>query len=114
MSGGTWEYVMENYNDIVADSGFISMPESKYYNKYTSNDPMTACNGSECLSHSLSEASGWYGDYHNMVSEQYPWLVRGGYFGNDIGAGVFSFSRAVVLGAPGSNLSFRLVLSPSL
>ncbi|HIT37189.1 MAG TPA: hypothetical protein IAB59_01750, partial [Candidatus Onthousia faecipullorum] len=80
MSGGAWEYVMGNYNDISASSGF-SEPltlESKYYDKYTSNDVSLACNGSECLSHGLSETAGWYNDYRNMVSEEYPWLLRGG------------------------------------
>ena len=80
MSGGAWEYVMGNYNDMVASSGFVTMPESKYYNKYTSNDVYKACNGGECLSHGLSETSGWYNDARTMVSEEYPWLLRGGGF----------------------------------
>ena len=80
MSGGAWEYVMGNYNDVSGNSGF-SNPltiDSKYYNKYTNNDVRVACNGSECLSHSLSETGGWYNDYQNMVTETHPWLVRGG------------------------------------
>ena len=114
MSGGAWEYVMGNYNDISGDSGF-SDPltlDSKYYNKYTSDNTSLACNGSNCLSHGLSETSGWYSDYHNMVSTEYTWLVRGGHCtsgGN--GAGVFYFS--VSPGDVGSNGSFRLVMSPS-
>ena len=66
MSGGAWEYVMGNYNDIIASSGFIEMPESKYYDKYTTDNILTACNGKECLSHGLSETKGWYNDYDNM------------------------------------------------
>ena len=60
MSGGAWEYVMANYNDIASASGF-SEPltlDSKYYNKYTNDNVALACNGSECLSHGLSETSG--------------------------------------------------------
>ena len=52
MSGGAWEYVMGNYNDVVGNSGF-SEPltlESKYYNKYTSNIVSEACNGGVCYS----------------------------------------------------------------
>ena len=82
MSGGAWEYVMANYNNMAANSGF-SEPltlDSKYYNLYTTGDPSTACNGEECKGHGLSETSGWYSDYHNMVNETYPWLVRGGCF----------------------------------
>ena len=43
---------MEEGNDMAASSGF-SDPltlDSKYYNKYTNNDPSLACNGNECLS----------------------------------------------------------------
>ena len=53
MSGGAWEYVMGNYNDTIGSSGFSSMPESKYYDKYTSDNVRQACNGEECLSHAL-------------------------------------------------------------
>ena len=111
MSGGAWEYVMANYNDMVASSGFETMPEAKNYNKYTSSDPMLACNGSECISHGLSETSGWYSDYRSMVNEQYPWLLRGGGYDSNINAGVFNFyvgSGNIYTGG-----SFRLVMSPS-
>ena len=113
MSGGAWEYVMGNYNDMVASSGFESMPEAKYYNKYTSNNPSTACNGSECLSHGLSETSGWYNDARTMVSEEYPWLLRGGGYDNTTHAGVFFFNATMYLGGSYSGSSFRLVMSPS-
>ncbi|HIT38065.1 MAG TPA: hypothetical protein IAB59_06290, partial [Candidatus Onthousia faecipullorum] len=115
MSGGAWEYVMGNYNDIAASSGF-SEPltlESKYYDKYTSNNVALACNGSECLSHGLSETAGWYNDYRTMVSEEHPWLLRGGLFNGSTGAGVFGFNFWT-LGSADSYYSFRLVMSPSL
>ena len=115
MSGGAWEYVMGNYNDAVGNSGF-SEPltlESKYYNKYTSNIASEACNGGVCYSHALSETAGWYSDYQTMVSEQYPWMLRGGYYNNDASAGVFYFYYAVLAGDANSNYSFRLVMSPS-
>ena len=38
MSGGAWEYVMGNYNDTIKNAGFSSMPEAKYYDKYTGTD----------------------------------------------------------------------------
>ena len=114
MSGGAWEYVMGNYNDIAASSGF-SEPltlESKYYDKYTSNNVALACNGSECLSHGLSETAGWYNDYRNMVSEEYPWLLRGGGYSDWSGSGVFAFGpSAAAVGGPHSGSSFRLVMS---
>ena len=115
MSGGAWEYVMANYNNIAASSGF-SEPltlDSKYYNLYTNDNVSTACNGEECIGHGLSETSGWYSDYHNMVNETYPWLLRGGGCGNGSGAGVFYFNFANLAGGAYTNGSFRLVMSPS-
>ena len=38
MSGGAYEYVMGNYNDTISNAGFSSMPEAKYYDKYTGTD----------------------------------------------------------------------------
>ena len=113
MSGGAWEYVMANYNDMAANSGF-SDPltlDSKYYDKYTSNNVSIACNGSECLSHGLSETRGWYNDAQTMVSEEYPWLLRGGGYLNYVSNGVFFFDRALELGSVGNFISFRLVMS---
>ena len=113
MSGGSWEYVMGNYNDTVGSSVF-SDPltlDVKYYNKYTSNVASTACNGEECKGHGLSETSGWYSDYHNMVNETYPWLLRGGHCNDGSGAGVFVVG--IFNGGGNNGYSFRLVMSPS-
>ncbi len=109
MSGGAWEYVMGNYNDIIASSGFIEMPESKYYDKYTTDNILTACNGKECLSHGLSETKGWYNDYDNMINNIYPWLLRGGGY-NDFGAGIFYFDAPVHIGNANNGISFRFVI----
>ena len=110
MSGGSWEYVMSNYNNVGDGSGFTSMPESKYYDKYTSNDVLTACDGNECLSHSLNETIGWYNDRFNMASETYPWLLLGGNYGQSVDTfGIFSTT------SNGGNVvdfnSFRLVIT---
>ncbi len=112
MSGGAVEFVMGNYNDLIGYSGF-SNPltiDSKYYNKYTSNDVGIACNGRECLSHSLSETVGWYNDYHSMVTEMAPWLIRGGGNSNSDDAGVFYFALNEGDASYGA-FSFRLVMS---
>ena len=109
MSGGAWEYVMANYNDVVGNSGFTSMPESKYYDKYTSDNILIACNGKECLSHSLSEANEWYSDYHNMINDIRSWLICGGRYANDIGTGVFAYNNPT--GDSSWYTSFRLVIT---
>lgn len=114
MAGGSWEYVMVNYNDTLGSSGFSSMPNSKYYDKYTTDDANTACNGSACLSHALSETAGWYSDYQNMISSTYSWLVRGGdYAASGQYAGIFAFRRATANGGTSASHSFRLVATIS-
>ncbi len=112
MNGGSWEYVMGNYNDTVESSGFISMPDAKYYNKYTSTDGNTACNGIACISHGLSETSSWYSDSHTMATQEYSWLLRGsGYNASSFG-GIFHFTGV----SGGYNIydTFRLVISSSI
>ena len=106
MSGGAWEYVMGNYNDVIGNSGFITMPVSKYYDKYTSDNINNACNGSECLSHGLLETAEWYNVANNIVNDNNPWYSYGGYCG-DVGAGVFK--NAINLGNADPAFSFRLV-----
>ena len=109
MSGGAWEYVMGNYNDVVGNSGFVSMPESKYYDKYTSSDALIACSGNECISHGLSETSSWYVDYRTMITAEIPWMVRSGYYFGERVAGIFGFNRASTVGNSYAYGSFRLV-----
>ena len=91
MAGGAYEYVMGNYNNTIKSSGFTTLPDSKYYDKYTTTNSLTACNGGICYGHGLSEVSNWYGDYHNFVNDSTPWFVRGGRYYNDSSAGTFSF-----------------------
>ena len=131
MSGGAWEYMMGDYapggerhsgTNTIAHSGYTgllqdgtkitgkSFLEDKYYDFYTSSDPLTACKGKACISQALNETAGWYGDYTYMVTAQYPWSMRGGYLLDGTGAGIFYYSRASG-STNGSAVSFRLVLS---
>ena len=115
MSGGSWERVMGNYNDIIDGSGFTEMPDIKYYNKYTSNNLLTACNGNECLSHGLSEILGWYGDYQDIFTETQAWIARDGTGTDDSHAGIFAIGTGGAFNGGVNNAgSFRLVMSPSL
>ena len=117
MSGGAWEYVMGNYNNLVGESGFSSplTLDSKYYNKYASSNINTACNGEICLSHSLSETEGWYSDWHDMINSIYSWLVRGGGHASNPrnSAGIFSHNDTIYCGSNGMDASFRLVINIS-
>ena len=113
MSGGAWEYVMGNFNDTIAAGGFTSMPDLKYYDKYTSDNVSTACNGNECISHGLSETSNWYSDYPSVIDSTRPWLLRSGSSYNDFEAGIFLFDTWTSGGIASNGNSFRLVMSPS-
>ena len=120
MSGGAREYVMGYYsgasttwgatsNDNYA--GFSSKPVSKYFDDYTTTNPLTACNGGICYGHALSEASNWYNDAQYFVYDDFPWIKRGSYMeGEDIvDSGVFSFDFG--LGNGTSQNSFRSIIS---
>ncbi len=130
MSGGAWEYMMGNYapggrkysgHSSVYNSGYTGLLgdgnnyigkdwlEEKYYDFYTSSDPLTACKGKVCISQALNETAGWYEDYTSMEIEQYPWSVRGGHYSYSSLAGVFYYSFTG--GNSHKYLSFRLVLS---
>ena len=92
MAGGAYEYVMGNYNNTIKSSGFTTLPDSKYYDNYTTTNSLTACNGGICYGHGLSEVSNWYGDYAFFVYASGPWVLRGGYYIHGFDAGSFVFS----------------------
>ena len=97
---------------IAGESGF-SNPltiDSKYYNKYTSDNVSTACNGSECISHGLSETAGWYSDRVYMINATSSWLIKGGNYANNTLAGNFAF---ITWGFGGTDygVSFRLIMN---
>ncbi|HIS38371.1 MAG TPA: hypothetical protein IAB45_02555 [Candidatus Onthousia faecavium] len=77
MVGCSHEFMMGNYNDITINSGFSSMPDAKYYDKYTSDDTVTACNGGLCKSYYLSEIAHWYNDFYATVNSDIPWIICG-------------------------------------
>ena len=114
MSGGAWDWVMSNYNDLIGASGFEKLPKSKYYNKYISNDLSTACDGKECISYGLSETYFWYDDTTRLGNEEYPWTVRGGGFNDSVYAGVFHQDYNEIT-QDGTNpvVSFRIVMTTS-
>ena len=86
MSGGGWEYVMGLLADNIGNSGFSSLPNSKYYNNYTTTSY-------SYIGHALTETAGWYNDYDYFVGKYTPWFERGGNFSTSMNAGVFSFSH---------------------
>ena len=100
MSGGGYEYVMGVYSKTISNSGFSSLPDSKYYNNYI---------GSSYTGHALTETAGWYSDGAVFVDSSYPWFARGRSYGDGLDAGVFYFVRDN--GGSHSIYSSRFVIS---
>ena len=116
MSGGAWEYVMGNYNDTIGYAGFSSMPEAKYYDKYTgtnSESDFTKYHLGDATKETVKTKStggnAWYQDYSYAVYSSYPWMLRGGSSSNGTAAGVFRFYDNI--GNIGSGGSFRVAFS---
>jgi len=64
------------YRDEIYTSG-MNFPDEKYYDKYTTTNVPTACNGEICYGHALSETNGWYGNRLEFPVSDWPWIQRG-------------------------------------
>ena len=82
MSGGRYEYVMGVYNNAKSSSGFNSLPDSKYYNNYTTT---------EYQGHALYGTKGWYYDGNDVLDTSKSWYARGGGYNSGASAGVFNY-----------------------
>ncbi len=132
MSGGSVDRVMgaleegdtkkpmKSLSGFTDEEGEKQIPDAKYYDLYISNDlssndgnlAATACDGYVCYGHALSETLGWNSDSFSFLTSSSPWLSRGGAYGSQWNAGVFSFNRTN--GGWFYQLAFRLVLAPRL
>ncbi|MEG2322388.1 MAG: hypothetical protein RSB71_02750 [Bacilli bacterium] len=103
MSGGTYEYVMGNFNKTIGNSGFSGMPAAKYFDLYTIS---TSINGDAT---NAENTNGFYGDDANFTNVDKPWFMRGGnyaYFGI---AGIFAFYNYT--GEGYGNFGFRITFT---
>lgn len=100
MSGGAREHVMGYYGPASSIwgstsssnyAGFSSQLDSKYYDNYTTTNPLTACNSGICYGHGLSETGFWYNDTTRFISADNPWIWRGGLFSDYNAAGIFYY-----------------------
>ncbi len=101
-SGGIWDCVMGNLNNIVSQSGFSTstMPEAKYYNKYT---------GTLGIKGDATNADGTVDFYGDSSSNAGSWFYRGHGPINAIASGIFALTTNN--GAANSGRGSRLVLS---
>lgn len=108
MSGGAWEYVMGNYNNMIPSSGFETLPALKYYNKYTQNN--ISIKGDAI---NADGTAGFYNDA-NIFFDSAPnnyWLARGGKESSpEQNAGIFcTYSSPGILD---NSFSSRAVIKP--
>jgi len=88
MSGGSWEYVMGNYNKTTGSSGLtMANIESKYIDIYTGTTVAYSH-----LGDATGETAGWYGDHAYFVTSSGPWFHRGGDYSYGTIAGAFYFN----------------------
>ena len=114
LSGGAAEYVMSSLTSSILSSNDKSaftndtLPALKYYDGYDSVDVATACNNGKCLGENLLYTKNWYGDKLNFVTNETPWLVRGGTYKFGVDAGVFSVDSFD--GSASKDISTRAVI----
>lgn len=110
MSGGAWEYVMGNINDLSGNSGItdVAAINNQYIDRYTGYN--TTINGDAVYetSNASSGSTSWYADYSNIPDIMTPWFLRGGYYGNTTNAGIFSFYNQT--GENQDDMSFRPII----
>ncbi len=123
MNGGSWEFVMGNMINssgtfYSSSAGFDStnIPNSKYFDSYTYSTSYTShARGKmgdatkETLKTFGSETGGWYSCYAVLSYLDRSWLARGGYYGNGVNAGLFSFYNHH--GGVGGNESARGIIT---
>jgi hypothetical protein len=103
MVGGSWEYAMGNLNNSISNSGFISMPELKYYDLYLTT------NGIKGDATNADGTNGWYGDRRDSLHSSFPWSLRSCDYDEQGYCGIFAYSSSQ--GAPHGVTSFRVVLA---
>ena len=129
MAGGAHEYMASYISGKPGSSGFTTATlanyDAKYFDVYNAS---SSINSYQYMI--LGDATGemgpfksyldgdnnsrwhnsWYGDYSYFVDSSAPWFARGGVCSNGVLAGQFGFVR--LTGGVGSDIGFRIVLSP--
>lgn len=110
MSGAALERIMAIYNNEVGESGFSTLPDSKYYDNYTNKDFSSANKGDATY-----ETAEWYDDIHSGFM-LYSWLVRGANYESLSNTGAFGVGQDLKNGGVAttvtmSNATYRVVIT---
>ncbi len=106
-SGGSYEYVIGNYNNITGQSGLniLSIP-ARYKDIYTGTSAIT----NKILGDATSETYYWYSDFYDIAFlNEYPWYARNRRSYSSEGSGLFHIDD--MAGNADNDLSMRLILS---
>ena len=127
MSGGSWEYVMGNLDNLALGSGLtMANIANKYIDKYSSannsgysnttyGDAYYETSSGAFLNNTTGPVTAsWYSDYSYAPYSAYPWFRRGGSYHYGADAGAFYFSR--YNGGASTYISFRaaVLVAPGL
>jgi len=110
MSGGAYEVVMANFDDINLLGGFndvIDVPD-KYINRYTEYSSNFFGDAIYETSSAEVNNNSWYDNQSVFMDSEKPWLWRGGSHDSD-NTGIFSFYQQIG-GGRISNYSFRPII----
>ena len=93
--GGANEYVMANYNETIGSSGFTTLPDSYYYNVYTTLNSYDNSN----LYHAMGEVDSraYQPNNSSFVTSSNPWLVRTGLFDYSAADGSAGYSSRTAI-----------------
>ena len=109
MSGGSFEYVLGNYNYNSANSGLsVNAIPTKHIDIYNGVNVLASH-----LGDAIGETAGWYSDNAVMTFDyNNSWFSRGGTYSAGTNAGIFAFRPTAGSGSIMAGiLGFRVVLS---
>ena len=110
MAGAALERIMAILNNKVGESGFTTLPDSKYYDSYTDINFSSANKGDATY-----ETAQWYDDIYSGFNI-YSWLVRGASQESIRNAGAFAVGQDLKNGGVASkvtmaNATYRVVIT---
>ena len=110
MAGAALERIMAIYNNRVGESGFSTLPDSKYYDSYTDINFSSANKGDATY-----ETAQWYDDIYSGFNI-YSWLVRGANYESLSNTGSFGVGQDLINGGVAttvtmSNATYRVVIT---
>ena len=106
MNGGAWEYVAAGLGTIVSST--FQSENAKYYEVYEDRYEDRYGDAVYETSSGTTGSTSWHGDNSYFVTSFDPFFLRGGYWDNGSGAGLFLFGS--LDGGAYVNGSFRSVL----